>query len=141
MAHVMVIRKRKQLGSALIVEVALVLLLLIILTFGGMEYGWLFLRVQQVTNAARGGARVAVLPDATNAEVQQTVNEMMGDWGMAGSGYTVQISSADITALDTGEMITVTVQVPGQNVRLLNMAIFPAPATLTGAVTMAKEGP
>jgi len=66
---------------------------------------------------------------------------MMTAWGMGASGYTVTTSSADITLLESGEMVTVTVQVPYDNVELLGMSLFPVPAILRGSATMAKEGP
>ena len=46
-----------------VVEMAIVLPLLILLTFGMIEYGWLFLRSQEISNAARQGARIGVWPD------------------------------------------------------------------------------
>ena len=44
------------------VEAAIVFPILLMLTLGAIEYGWLFLNAQQVTNAARQGARIAILP-------------------------------------------------------------------------------
>lgn len=127
-------------GLAL-VELALVLMILVLLTFGVMEYGWMFFQIQQVTNAARAGAREAILPDTTNADVQAVVNNAMADAGLADSGYDVTISATDVSALGRGEPVTVTVEVPYANIDLLGMSIFPAPGELRGSVTMAKEGP
>ena len=133
-------KKQAQRGLALI-ELTLVLLLLVLLTFGLMEYGWMFFKMQQVTDAARGGARHAVLPDSTNLEVQQTLASMMTAWGMGDSGYTMTISSADISLMESGEMVTVTVEVPYNNIELLGMALFPTPTNLRASVSMAKENP
>jgi len=127
-------------GAAL-VELALVLTLLVILTFGVMEYGWMFYQMQQVTAAAREGARDAVVPDATAADVLATVDGLMASLGLGGSGYTVNISPLNIEELDPGEPVTVTVMVPYGNIELLGMSYFPTPPTLTSRVTMAKEGP
>ncbi len=52
--------------GALGVSVLLVML-------GAIEYGWLFFNVQQITNAARQGARVAILPDGSPALLQQVL--------------------------------------------------------------------
>ena len=134
-------KKEQQPQGTALVELAIVLTLLALLTFGVMEYGWVFFRMQQVINTARGGARYSVLPDSTNLGVEQTVESMMTAWGMGASGYTVTTSSADITLLESGEMVTVTVQVPYDNVELLGMSLFPVPAILRGSATMAKEGP
>lgn len=127
-------------GMALI-ELALVLVFLVVLTFGVMEYGWMFFKIQQVTNAARGGARHAVLPDATNPEVQQIVDSLMLGWGMDAAGYAVIISTADVASLTPGEIVTVTVEVPYDSVELLGMSIFPTPVNLRASASMAKEGP
>jgi Flp pilus assembly protein TadG len=133
-------RKQQPQGTALI-ELAIVLTLLVMLTFGVMEYGWMFFKMQQVINSARVGTRYSVLPDSTNLGVQQTVDSVMTGWGMGASGYTVTTSSADITLLDPGQMVTVTVEVPYGNIELLGMSLFPVPATLRASATMAKEGP
>ena len=116
-------------------------MLLVLLTFAVMEYGWMFFKMQQVINSARVGTRYSVLPDSTNSGVQQTVDSVMTGWGMGASGYTVTTSSADITLLDPGQLVTVTVEVPYGNIELLGMSLFPLPATLRGSATMAKEGP
>ncbi len=133
-------KKRGQRGLALI-EMVLVLMVLVVLTFGVMEYGWMFFLMQEVTNAARLGVRNAVLPDSTNLEVQELVQSRMTEWGIGQSAYTITISSADITLLNPGELLTVGIEVPYGNVELLGMTIFPMPESLRASATMAKEGP
>jgi Flp pilus assembly protein TadG len=65
-------RVRSQTGAEL-VEFALVLPILL-LVFGGMvDFGLLLQRQQVITNAAREGARLAVLPGYTTADVQARV--------------------------------------------------------------------
>jgi Flp pilus assembly protein TadG len=133
--------KNKQPQGTALIELALVLMVLVLLTFAVMEYGWMFFRMQQVINTARAGARHSVLPDSTNVEVQQIVQSMMTTWGMGASGYTATISSADITSLESGELVTVKIEVPYENIELLGMSLFPIPTNLRGSATMAKEGP
>jgi len=134
------IKKLKEKSGLATVETSLVLTLLILLTFGIMEYGWMFFRVQQVTNAARIGARAAVLADSTNASAQARIDSTMGDWGMGSSGYTVTFSD-DTTALDTGRLLSVAVSVYYENIDLLGMSLIPTPSVLQSSATMAKEGP
>jgi Flp pilus assembly protein TadG len=55
-------------GSNL-VEFALVLPMLLLVVLGIAEFGFIFQRVEVVTNAAREGARMAVLPGYTSADV------------------------------------------------------------------------
>jgi Flp pilus assembly protein TadG len=133
-------KKRATRGGALI-EMTLVLLLLIVLTFGAMEYGWMFFRIQQVTNAARNGVRMAVLPDASSGDVQTTVDNMMSGFGVYSGSYSVGVSPSDVSSAATGEAITVSVVVPYSDLQLTGMSIFPVPANLSASATMAKEGP
>lgn len=133
-------RLKRNEGTALI-ELALVLMILVLLTFGVMEYGWMFFQVQQVTNAARAGAREAILPDTTNADVEAVVDTAMTDAGLSTSGYGVTITPTDVTGMSRGDPVTVAITVPYANIELLGMSIFPEPASLDASVTMAKEGP
>jgi Flp pilus assembly protein TadG len=59
-------------GQAL-VEAALVLPLLLLLSVGIFEFGRAYQTYQVLTNAAREGARLAILPDSTAADVQSRV--------------------------------------------------------------------
>jgi hypothetical protein len=120
---------------------ALVLMLLVLLTFGLMEYGWMFFTLQEATNASRLGARNAVLPDSTNAEVQQVIQTRMTDWGIDAADYSITISAADITLLEPGEFLTIGIDIPYANVELLGMPMFPTPESLRASTSMAKEGP
>ncbi len=62
-------------GAAL-VEFALTLPLLLVVIAGIVDFGFAFQRYEVVTNAAREGARMAVLPNGyTNAEIQTRVRE------------------------------------------------------------------
>ena len=59
-------------GSELI-EYALVLPMLLLVVLGIVEFGFIFQRYEVLTNAAREGARVAVLPGYTTPDVQARV--------------------------------------------------------------------
>ena len=130
-------------GGALL-ELTIGILLMLLPVFAVIEYGWLFTREQQVTNAARVGARRAVLPDSTNTQVHAVVDQFMAASGLDGSGYSTTIESGeitDVTLVDTAQPITVSVSVPYGNIDLLDMAMLPVPTNLAASVTMAKEGP
>lgn len=122
------------------VEAAIILPLLVLLTMGLIEYGWLFLSAQQTTNAARQGARIGATADATSADVNSAVSVLMADAGMAEAGYSVVIDPVDITVAEPGSSVTVTVAVPAENVRITGFPL-PMPANLRASVSMAKEGP
>ena len=55
--------------AAQLVEFALVLPMLLLVVLGIAEFGFIFQRYEVVTNAAREGARMAVLPGYTTTDV------------------------------------------------------------------------
>ncbi|MBW3539449.1 MAG: pilus assembly protein [Planctomycetes bacterium] len=63
-------------GAAL-VEMALVLPIFITVTLGIIEFGRAMMVGQLVTNAAREGARLAVVDGTTNAEVEQAIYDFL----------------------------------------------------------------
>jgi Flp pilus assembly protein TadG len=69
-------RVRSEAGAEL-VEFALVLPLLLLIFGGIVDFGLLLQRQQVVTNAAREGARLAVLPGYTTADVQARVTQFV----------------------------------------------------------------
>jgi Flp pilus assembly protein TadG len=68
--------------GAELIEFALVLPLMLLVMFGIIDFGLLFQRYLVVTNAAREGARVAVLPGYTNADVQVRVAQYLTAAGL-----------------------------------------------------------
>jgi Flp pilus assembly protein TadG len=77
------VRWRCEEGSELI-EFALVAPVLILLLAGIFDFGMMFRSFEAVTNAAREGARVGVLPGYANADVQTRVNDYLTVSGLAG---------------------------------------------------------
>jgi len=130
--------------GTMLVEAAIILLLLLTLTFGVLEYGWLFIKSEEIANAARHGARVGARIDATNEDVQTAVASLMSRAGISHPTVTIE---PDVSTLDLGQTLTVTVQVPykrGSEVEgaleLLDAPFLPVPAQLQFSVSMAKEG-
>ena len=128
---------RKQQGLA-VVEMTLILPFLLLLLLGGIEYGCLFLRSQQITNAARQGARAAILPGATEGEVLTLVESLMTHANM--SDYTAGVTLGTPTPQGRAT-VEVWVQVPTASVAIVNAPGFlPIPANLGASITMAVEG-
>ncbi len=69
-------RMRSETGAEL-VEFALVLPILLLVFGGIVDFGLLLQRQQVVTNAAREGARLAVLPGYTTSDVQSRVTQFV----------------------------------------------------------------
>src|SRR4030095_15952256 len=68
--------------GAELIEFALVFPLLLLVMFGIMDFGLLFQRYEAVTNAAREGARVAVLPGYAQADVEARVTQYLAAAGL-----------------------------------------------------------
>ena len=73
------------------IEFALVFPMLLLVMLGIMDFGFLFQHYEVVTNAAREGARIAVLPGYAAADVQARVDQYIqaGGLGPAGTASTV----------------------------------------------------
>ena len=61
-------RRSRESGASL-VEFAMVMPLLLLLVFGIMESGWFFAQLTETRNAAREGARVAVVDYGTPTQI------------------------------------------------------------------------
>lgn len=127
------VQKRRGIAA---VEMALVASLLFLLLIGLIDYGFIFLKAQQITQAARAGARAAVLPDATTASVNAAIDAAMADAGIA--TYTPSITPG--IAVSPGTAVKVSLTVPTAQLALIDTAFIPVPANLTAAASMAKEG-
>lgn len=80
-------RFRNQRGNALI-ETAVTLPIVLLVCVGIFEFGRAYQTWQVLTNAAREGARVSILPDTTDAQVTDAVRNYMqagklSKWGSA----------------------------------------------------------
>jgi len=60
--------------------------------------------------------------------------------GIEDSEYTVVITPADITAVESGDILSVRVEVTYANIEL-GFPLLPTPVTLGSELSMAKEGP
>jgi Flp pilus assembly protein TadG len=123
-----------------LVEMALALTLLMTLTLGVVEYGWLFLKQQQVTNAARQAARIASTADATNSTVNSEISTLMSSYGMGSTGYTTTLSPTDVSTAARGSSVSVEISVTYSRVTITNFRILPMPTNLSATVAMQKEG-
>ena len=84
--------------AAQLVEFALVLPMLLLVVLGIAEFGFIFQRYEVVTNAAREGARMAVLPGYTDADVDARVRVYVtqGKVPTTGTNPTVAITNVTI---------------------------------------------
>jgi hypothetical protein len=120
------------------VEFALILPLLMLLLLGTMEMGWMFFRMHEISSIAREAARVAIRPDSTNATVATRVSGLTEDLGF--DTYTLTVVPDNIAALNAGQQIQVTLEVPYSEAGLFSTGLVRLPGTLRARATMAKEG-
>ena len=93
---------RDRRGAALI-EMALTLPLMLLVSAGIFEFGRAYQTWQVLTNAAREGARIAVLPGTTDANVTARVQSYMADGQLADAGAaTVSIDRAATIPVGAG---------------------------------------
>ena len=72
-----VARLRDEADGAILIEFALTLPLLLLILFGIIDFGFVFRDYHVITNAAREGARVAVLPGYDTKDVQDRVDAFL----------------------------------------------------------------
>lgn len=112
-------RVRSERGAELI-EFALVLPILLMVVLGVVDFGLLFQRMEVVTNAAREGARIAVLPGYGAADVQARACDYIASGGVPITGScpspanpVISVAPVSIpmpapTAAMSGQRVTVT---------------------------------
>jgi len=126
--------------AAAAVEFALVSLPLFLLLLGLIDYGWIFLKAQQITQAARAGARAAALPNATLATVDREIDDWMEIAGIEDYRRTIEPANW-ASGLLPGCPVTVKVVVDSDEVALIQSNLVPVPNELRATANMAKEGP
>jgi Flp pilus assembly protein TadG len=141
-------RRRGERGSVLL-EMAMTLPLLLLVTVAIFELGRAYQTQQIITNAAREGARLAVLPDASTANIETRVRQYLTQ------GQLTDVDNASVT-VDTTATIpmggatvsasVVTVSYPFQFIVLgpvarlvVSDSTMGAPIVLTAASEMRNE--
>ncbi len=143
------IAKYKRRRGTAAVEAALMMPLIILMTFALIKYGWLYVKVQQINNAARHGARVAARADSDDVLVKSEVRLLMlkmwppaadpppADWPP------VTIEPGITDEMPTGTIVTVTITLPYRDSPLDIIPVpllVPVPEFIGGTASMAREG-
>ena len=104
---------RKNERGAALIEAAVTIPLILLISVGIFEFGRAYQTWQVLTNAAREGARQAILVDKTDADVQSTVQNYMKSGGLpkyANAGVVIERN----VALGTNTASRITVNYPFQ---------------------------
>ena len=135
-------------GAAL-VEMALVLPIFLLIVLGIVEFGRAMMVSQLVTNAAREGARLAIVGGSTNSDVQNAINAFLAESVNVGAGdvtTTITITPAagnpnpnnQIGSANTRDLIAIRVSVPFSKVSFIP-GDFLEGKSLTGRASMRRE--
>jgi Flp pilus assembly protein TadG len=106
--------KRRRLGDesgAELIELMIALPILILTAAAIMDFGVLFMRYEVVTNAAREGARIAILPAYGEADVQARVAAYLAAGGLTETPTTTVTNSTVETTAGGPTVNVVTVRV------------------------------
>jgi Flp pilus assembly protein TadG len=135
-------------GTALI-ETAMVLPILLLISVAIFEFGRAYQTWEVLTNAAREGARVAVLPSATTSGTQARVMQYIQNGQLSTQGVNVSVNTnvpVSLGAAGTASGSQVTVQYPFSFIVLQPVArlvtsgtLLGAPFTMTATATMRNE--
>ena len=137
--------------GAVLLEMAMTLPLLLLVAVGIFEFGRAYETWQVLTNAAREGARMAVLPNAVTDDIEARVTDYLQAGQVPNPGTaTVSVTAATINAGATPVSTSVvTVSYPFNFVflnpiaRLVlrTLSLGAAPLTITSTAEMRNESP
>ena len=138
-------RYRNEKGNAL-VETAITMPIVLLVCVGIFEFGRAYQTSQVLTNAAREGARLAILEGPTDAEVRSRVNQYLTDGGLASlaDGNILVTRNAALAGSATASTVQVNYpfefMVLNPVIRLITpSSTTGAPITLTASTLMRNE--
>jgi Flp pilus assembly protein TadG len=139
-------RLRKSESGAEFIEFALAFPLLLLVVLGIMDMGLMFQQYEVITNAAREGARIAVLPNYKTADVQARVTQYISAAFLSSGGsVSTTVGAPQKVVIGGSCMTTITVNVtyPHQFIYLAGIGRFFSSTfgtkTLNAASTMRTE--
>ncbi|MEX2092871.1 MAG: TadE family protein [Pirellulales bacterium] len=122
--------------AAAAAELAICLPLIVFLLLASLEACTMIFLDHSLTIASYEGVRVAINYDSTDAAVVARANQIIADRSVEGA--TVSISPADVSNVNRGERITITVAAPCDDNTIIPPWFYGG-KTLTCSTTMVKE--
>ena len=138
-------RRRRWLGSA-VLDAALVLPILLSLTFGTVEYGYFFFAKHSLQGAAREGCRVGITPTADNTQVRTAVVSALYAAGLNSSSstldakYTLTLTPSNVNGVAAGTSITVQLDCNWGSFNVRPLGLIGSTKVVRGVTVMRKEG-
>ena len=130
-------KKWRRTGTAA-VEFAVVAPIMFMVVVAMFELGRSMSIQQTLTNAAREGAREAILPTATVSSVEDVVAGYVA--ASLANGNTTAVTTPDPSTADPGQMITVTVTSDQTPITRYGSQWFGTQYQMSATATMRKEG-
>jgi Flp pilus assembly protein TadG len=140
-------RMKSEKGAALI-EAAVTVPIILLISVGIFEFGRAYQTQQVLVNAAREGARLAVIDGSTDAEVRARVNAYLTGGGLTalGDGQISIDRMTAVTATATGSTVEISYPFSFMVLNPVVKLIAPtdtktgAPITMKAATMMRNEG-
>lgn len=131
-----------------VLETALVLTILLSLSFGAVEYGYAFFLKHSLQGAAREGARAGIVDGGDNTAVTTAVKNYMTAAGFTDSSkYTIAITDTANAAVNAatvtrGQPVKVTISYKWGNIPAAYrpLGLMSTTTLIKGATVMRKEG-
>jgi Flp pilus assembly protein TadG len=122
------------------VEFAVVSSVMFVFILGLVELSRGFMVQHLLTNAARTGCRIGILPGKANSDITTAVNSTLSSQGIRNDTITVQVNdnSADVSSAKTGDEVTVLVSIPVASVTWIPGTGF-LRGTISGQYTLRRE--
>ncbi|MCH8044410.1 MAG: pilus assembly protein [Planctomycetes bacterium] len=128
--------RRRRLGAT-ITEFAIIAPIFFLFVLSSFEFGRAIMVQQILTNAAREGARQAIVENAVAADVVTSVTSYLSSTTV--DGVTVTVDPTSLQTVGFGDEVTVTVTVPYDQVSWLPVSSFVSGKILTGESMMRGE--
>jgi Flp pilus assembly protein TadG len=139
-------RGRRGERGAELIEFAFTLPLLLVVVLGIVDFGFMFQRYEVITNAAREGARVGILPGYAQADVVARVDQYVAAAGLgpAGTASTTVTPTSVTAGAMTFDAIQITVSYVHDHVFVGPLMVLVGggslgSVTLTSTATMRTE--
>lgn len=129
--------KRVRRRAAAAVEFAVVAPVFFLVVLGIIEFGRMVMVQQVITNAAREGARIAVLDSATSARVTMRINSYLSAAGISGASVTVTPNPPTTAGFD--QPVSVRIDIPFTAVSALSAPFMAKAHTLSAESIMRRE--
>jgi Flp pilus assembly protein TadG len=128
-------------GNA-VLETALVLPILLLLSMGMIEFGHFFLVKHNIQAAVRQATRKAITPSVTSSEVEAEVKRVMTQAGIPEAAYKDHITlvPSDMSTATPGSHVSVTVSCLWSDVGLRPLHLIDGGKSVSAKAEMLKEG-